>query len=225
MSMTKEEFINILRDAASEEFAEFSPNESDYTYRFSERFERRMDRLVRAESRSTWRLIHTKPKRLILIATAVAVAMLLVACTVPEIRESVAGFFIRMFSDHSEITSSETIRQSIEQRYELVPVPEGFSVLERRIYKNVYEIDYIDKRGNCLSFRQIADSAHYGIIDIDYGGYNEYITNEKDVFIYDLDYGTWCCWVEDGYVFYLTYSSSVNWKILESWICSVTPVR
>ena len=221
MSMTKAELMNVFRDAASAEFADFSPYESDYNYEFSERFERRMDRLIRSESRAAWRFVNTNPKRLIILIVAVIMALTAAACAVPEIRESIAGFFVRMFSDHAEIGLSETIRESIEDSYELDPVPDGFSLSLKKATEFYVYLEYIDSNGNLIILDQKA--VHDSPISFDNcsGAYCERSINGKSVLIQFTDNFTQAYWEEEGYLFQLWYSSSVDAETFSTWIDSV----
>lgn len=223
MSMTKDELMDALRDAASAEFADRSPYGSDCCHEFSDRFERRMDRLIRSESRASWRFFNTNPKRLIIIAIAVIMALFSVACAVPEIRESIAGFFVRMFSDHAEIEITDTIRERIDEIYELDPVPDGFSLSRKKTTEiNVY-LEYMDYNGNVIFLDQ--EAVHESSISIDSvsGTYCERNINGKSVLIQISDSYAQAFWEEEGYLFQLWYSSSVDLETISAWIDSVKP--
>lgn len=225
MSMTKEELMNVFREAASAEFSEFSPYESDYTYEFSERFEKRMDRLIRAESRATWRFVHTKPTRLILIAVAVIATLFLVACTVPEVRESIAGFFIRMFSNHDEIAIPHSTKNEIEAEFGLYSIPEGFEAYYYYRDKETMEIRYKNENNVEIVFRQqagniiqVVDNENADIIKKSIGG--------KSVLVYqNNDDALIAIWEVDGYFFYLYSSADIDFTTVESLISSIRPVE
>lgn len=223
MSMTKAKLMDAFRDAACAEFEEYLPYGSDYSYEFSERFERRMDRLVKSESRATWRFVNTNPKRLVIIALAILMALFAVACAVPEIRESIAGFFVRMFSDHAEIEITDTIRERIDDIYELDPVPDGFSLSRKKTTEiNVY-LEYMDYNGNVIFLEQ--EATHESSISIDSvsGTYCERNINGKSVLIQFSDSYAQAIWEEEGYLFQLWYSSSVDLETISAWIDSVKP--
>ncbi len=225
MAMTKAELLNVFRDAACTEFAVFSPNESDYTYEFSERFERRMDRLIRSESRPAWRFINTNPRRLIIIAIVIVMALFAVACAVPEIRESIAGFFVRMFSDHAEITAPELTKQSIEDEYNLLPIPERYEIAAQYKSLDMYMVDYADENNGLIRFRQFADASYLYLLDSVYGCNTECVINGKKVlFFYSNDFSQ-AVWEEDGYVFQIYCSPSVEFSVVEKYIDSVTRIN
>lgn len=223
MSMTKAELMNAFRDAANAEFEGSSPNESDYCYEFSDGFERRMDGLIRSESRASWRFVNTNPKRLVIIALAILVTSFAVACAVPEIRESIAGFFVKMFSDHAEIEITDTIRERIDDIYELDPVPDGFSLSHKTADEiNVY-LEYMDYNGNVIFLDQRAmDVASIGF-DNSSAAYCERSINGKSVLILFSDSYAQAFWEEEGYLFQLWYSSSVDLETFSAWIDSVKP--
>lgn len=185
MAMTKAELLNVFRDAASAEFADYSPYESDYSYEFSERFERRMNRLVKSESRPAWRFVNTNPRRLIIIAIVIVMALFAVACAVPEIRESIAGFFVQMFTTHTEITSfdSKEQRKTIEDKYELSSIPDGFFEKSSVCSKSFLKTEYIDESLTTLTLQQIAGSNRKVLLDCEHGDYSKHIITGKEVFI------------------------------------------
>ena len=221
MSMTKAELMEAFREAASAEFAGFSPNESDYTYEFSARFERRMDRLIRAESRPTWRFVNTNPRRLIIIVVAVVMALFAVACAVPEIRESIAGFFVRVFSDHAEITTPEANREMIDDVYELSPIPDGFYLKNRTKSDAVIITEYSNSVGDYI----ILDQSIYDFlplsIDTEHGEYTTCVIGEKTVFLHFSKNYTQAIWTENNYIFHLRYLSQVDIDVFTSWISFV----
>ena len=221
MSMTKVELMNVFRDAASAEFSACSPYESDYSYEFSERFERRMDRLVKSESRPAWRFVNTNPKRLIILIVAVIMALTAAACAVPEIRESIAGFFIQMFSDYSEITAPEPKRRIIEDEYDFYPTPDGFSVTKHIESEILRYTEYMDENDDVLTISQTVDSAYPAFLDNERGDYTEYEVNGKVVLIYQTDGFSQAIWMDNGYIINVSYYASADLTVFTSWIGSV----
>lgn len=223
MAMTKAELMNAFRDAACAEFSDYSPYESDYTYEFSDRFERRMDRLIRAESRATWRFFNTNPRRLVIIAVVLLMALFAVACSVPEIRESIAGFFVRMFSDRAQISSSNITKTIIEEQYGLDPIPDGFSVYKFINSQNYSRIEYHNNESDVIVLHQYADLNISSIIDNE-EEYIEYSIDETEVLVSCGNDYSMAVWIEDGYLFYLIYPSTVEFDVFITWIESVKPV-
>ena len=224
MSMTKAKLMDAFRDAACAEFEEYLPYGSDYSYEFSERFERRMDRLVKSESRATWRFVNTNPKRLIIIALAILVTSFAVACAVPEIRESIAGFFVRVLSTHDEISTPESMRQIIEDEYVLTEIPEGFRLATKNRSSDIVTSEYTNQNNDYIQLIQIAR------IEVEFGSDNQQAEKSelyacgKKILVYSIEGSCYAFWTEDNYLFNLNCSFCVDIKTLESWIGSIKPI-
>lgn len=220
--MTESELKNAFREAASLEFAGFPEKGSDRVHEFSEGFGERMARLVRAEGRPTWRLFHTRPKRLVVIAAVIFAVMLLAACAVPEVRESVGGFFLRIFSDRAEIIAPEGERETIGDEYELKNMPEGFCACWTKKTANALILCYKDETNNdVICLQQFADPCCQCVIDNVYAEYAECTVNGKNALVLYGDSFTIGIWEEDGCCFLLYYSSKADSETFENWIASV----
>ncbi len=126
MAITEAEFKNILREAAGSEFegAEGGP---DFDRAFSDGFEKRMDRLVRSESRSAWRLFSAAPRRLAFAALVVIFVLSSIAWTVPEVRETLSGFYMQVFAGHAEPDPIEATQTDDQNGHGAAPTAEGSS--------------------------------------------------------------------------------------------------
>ena len=189
---------------------------------FSERFEKIMEELIRtgkpdkprgedySYSVTKKKKISKKGLRVLLIAAAIIIALTAVACAVPEIRESIAGFFVRIFSDHAEYSNPDITKESIEEEYGLVPMPEGFSIVEKSISNSDLIVIYADENGTLLSFVQSINSDLSHSVDSEQGEFIEQIINGNLVRIYYSTTSVQASWVEDGYYFSLSYPSKIN---------------
>ena len=68
--MTKAEFNEAFRKAMSDEFASVPKNEKEIDHVFSDRFEKRMKKLIKAEKSVGWHWVNTAGKRAAVIAAA-----------------------------------------------------------------------------------------------------------------------------------------------------------
>ena len=219
--MTEAELKNAFREAASLEFAGFSENESDHVHEFSEGFGKRMARLVRAEGRPTWRLVHTRPKRLVIIAAVLIAAMLLAACAVPEVRGSIGGFLLRIFSDRAEIAAPEGVRGTFGNRYLLTPVQDGFSACGTETADNAITTVYRDENGGVILLKQTADPDGRCVVNSVNAQYTECSVAGRNAFVLYAEEYTLCVWAEDGYCFCLYCSTAVGPETVEKLIGSV----
>lgn len=127
MAITESEFKNILREAAGSEFAEAVQRRPDFDRAFSDGFEKRMDRLVRSEGRSAWRLFSAAPRRLAFAALAVVLILSTVACTVPGVRQAIGGVYKLVFADHAEPDPIEATQTDDQNGHGAAPTAEGSS--------------------------------------------------------------------------------------------------
>lgn len=186
---------------------------------FSESFEKRMNELIRTGRPNSGK--RAGAKRWLIIAIAAVLALAATACAVPEIRESIAGFFVKVFGDHVEYVDPAVTKETIEEEYGLVPIPEGF---EETYFTNdggCVATDYIDNKGNIISLHQWSKSFSGEVIDNEHGEFSEYYLGDIAVRIFSSEFGKQASWVQDGYYFSLIYGSKMDLETFESWIASV----
>ena len=189
---------------------------------FSESFENRMNELIRTGKPKSGK--RAGAKRWLIIAIAAVLALAATACAVPEIRESIAGFFVKVFGDHVEYVDPNVTKNSIEEEYGIVPIPEGFAVTNSVKTDSSLVVTYTDDSQHSIILRQIADKNYSINVDSEHGSFEEYELFGKDVRIqYGAD-GAQAAWVQDGYYFTLTYPDEVSLETFEEWIASVRPI-
>ncbi|MCR5808620.1 MAG: DUF4367 domain-containing protein [Clostridiales bacterium] len=190
---------------------------------FTKRFEERMAELIRTGKPNNRKGLSKRGRRILLIAAAAVLVLAAVACAVPEIRESIGGFFVKIFGDHVEYTDPDITRNSIEEEYGLVPIPEGFEETSVTRGDLIVISTYESSSGVSLSLIQSADPNQNDSIDNEHGEFFETEIGKKLVRIHMSDYGTQASWIEDGYYFSLVCSNNIEQNIFEEWIASVIP--
>ncbi len=193
-------------------------------HRFSERFESRMNEMIYSgeAARKNRKSTGAKRSRIIWIIAAAILVLAATACAVPSIRESIAGFFVRIFSDHVEYSDPDITKNSIEEEYGLVPIPEGFE--EDRILRTDTNIHttYQDEDGNTIILEQSANSRSQIDVDSEVGSFDEHTIEDGTVVrLYISDASMQASWVKDGYFFSITYLSPLDTDTFISWIESV----
>ena len=204
-----------LGEAMDREFDAYLSEAAVEPHSFSRRFERRMDRLLRSSRPAV-------PGRRVLIAAAVAVlALVALACASPNLRRTLAGFWIKTFKDHDEYIFSDVTKKSIEEVYALSPVPEGFE--ETWFIRDVYACftDYSNKEGNTISLKQYAANPSGQNMDNEQGEVFEETVSGMSVYMrISEDYAS-AAWVDNGYYFSLLCTPSVSLDHLRELIISV----
>ena len=219
MAMTRKEFADIVGRSFDEGLEAETGYKEQPEAEFSADFEKRMDEFFANQADGGKKKI--KRRRWILIAVAAVLALAATACAVPEIRESIAGFFVKVFGDHVEYTDPAITKESIEEEYGLVPIPEGFE--ETVVLKTDLDlvVDYSDSDGNTITLEQSANKHKISTVDNENGDYKEISVEGKSVLVYLSESYAQASWVDNGYYFHLAYSSSVDINQLCEWISLV----
>lgn len=203
MAVTKKEFTELLGESISADLAAEAPPADSGEQVFSEAFEKRMSDFFSGKRSGKAKL---RPKRWLIAAIAAVLLLAAVACAVPEIRRSIAGFFIRIFGDHVEYTDPDITKDRIEEEYGLVPIPEGFEETTSIKNNSAVITDYFDEQGNYISLKQVAYRLYSVSIDNENGYFEEETINGIAMRVYRSENVTEASWIEDGYYFSLLCS-------------------
>lgn len=189
---------------------------------FSDGFEKKMNALINnagsdedgCKTEESVPVKRRKVRKLWLIAAAI-LALAAAACAVPEVRKSIAGFFIKTFSDHVEYSNPDITKTSIEEEYELNPIPEGFSVA---YYNNIGSdmiVQYMDADETMIELLQSANKNGVETVDSERGDFTYHTVRGIEVRLYSGDAGSVAVWIENGYYFSLLYTKPMDQELLE----------
>lgn len=191
---------------------------------FSKEFEENMAELLRTGKPKYKKTRGRHVRRIFVIVIAAALALTAAACTFTQIGESVVGFFVQVFGDHTEYTEPAVTKERIEEEYRLVPVPLWFEVTD--IIKS--ETDRITLYKNAdddeIKLIQSVNKDAIALVDNGNGSSSEKTIKGKKVSIYATDGYAQALWIQDGYCFILSCSGSFNINDFESWIASVSQI-
>lgn len=207
------ELREAFREAARREFA-MVPAESELDYVFSDRFERRMRRMIRAEAHGYWNLINTTAKR-VAIAAAIILMLLSTAMAIKPVRERVIKFFIEVYEEYFEIRFGEEEKDDIDPtprpmvRYTLTELPEGYEEVRFDRLEHVFWTRWRNQDGSELSLTQ--ETGTHEIIVDDNGSEIGHIEHQYLEIVCHQHKGTNVfVWEQDQYVFKLTVYSSLE---------------
>lgn len=208
--LTKQEFKEAFREAMEMQLAEDLAKE-DGEHEFSAGFEEQMNEFIRTgKPNNKNKGLSKRGKRILLIAIAAVLALTLTACAVPEIRESIAGFFVKIFSDHVEYSDPDVTKETIEEEYGLVPIPEGFEVTSATCTDTCNTIIYMDDDQCAIALVQGAKGYNNDSIDNEHGVFSEYIIGDKTVRVYYSEVNAHAAWVDNGYYFFLSCAQFIE---------------
>ena len=223
MTFTKEQISQAFIQVLNERVPDLS-NIPDHV--FSERFEKKMNKLIRREATHPWAVRHTLAKNL--IAAAIVILLLFALCmSVSAIRNAIFNFFRLHFEDHDKIVfeiSEE--RDYIETEYVITEVPDGFSLMQETKEKHFVRMIFENENGEFITFKQsIPNQDDYTAIDnerkdaeeIEIDGHGVYAASEDNHIIF--------AWDQDGYIFWLEVrSKNINLAKMIDIFRSVKPV-
>ena len=218
--LTKTEFKEAFREAMEIQLA--SDLKESEPHEFTPGFESRLEELIRTgKPNNKKKGLSRRGKRILIIAIAAVLALTLTACAVPEIRESIAGFFVKTFGDHVEYSDPNVTKELIEEEYGLVPIPEGFEESSKSILESTVVTKYEDAGGNIIKLYQIAGGSTNDWIDNENGTISECVINGHTISLYYSDNGAQASWLDNGYYFSLSCTSYIEKDVFENWIGSV----
>ena len=200
------ELREAFREAARREFA-MVPAEEELDYVFSDRFERSMRRMIRAEAYGYWNLINTTAKR-VAIAAAIILMLLSTAMAIKPIRERVIQFFIEVYEEYFEIRFGKEEKDDIDPtpqpmvRYTLTELPEGYEEVEVMEMEHLIWTHWQNEVGNSISLQQ--ETGTHEIKSHNHEKEQDTITIDGMNIVHQKEYSTEAFfWEQNGYVFVL----------------------
>ena len=190
-------------------------------HEFSERFESSMEALVIGKAPKEKKPRSVRVRRALLIAAAAILALTATACAVPQIRNSIAGFFVKVFGDHVEYSEPAADKRTIEEEYALSPIPEGFTLKLDCRTKTDYLATYMDAAGGAIMLQQAAGDDISERVYTDAENFTERKIDGKSVRVHYSEEFAQAAWVENGYFFSLAYTGCVKPETFEAWIEAV----
>ncbi len=203
MAMSKDEFKKAFREVISSEFAHIPSDEDSIDFTFSERFNKKMDKLIKAQRKSYYFLINTVAKRVAVIFVAI-LTLFTASMSVKAIREPVIEFFIEIFGTHNKYTAQGDTRSKIEKIYSITDLPSGFKQIDSVVTDTMNTTTYEDGYVRVIVFSQIVtDDLN---LDVDNEQSNTVIktVEDKKLYINNIDEVTNIMWVYDGYCFQIS---------------------
>lgn len=209
--MTREDLFNALREVASEEFAHI-PNEEDIEYEFSERFNKKMDKLFKKIERNYTYPTVKISKRII---TVIAAVLIIFAglMSVSAIREPIVNFVLEFFEEHIDFGFSGDVSQEIEYEYGFSEIPEGFELTVKNNEGGTVYTEYTNTHtGDIIILTQSITDGNSLSVDNEHGNTSVEQIGETPVFLYDgieQDYFQ-ASWTYETYSLILIYYGDIE---------------
>lgn len=187
MSVSKEEFLDILREYASKEFEHIPKSDDEIDYEFSEEFERKMEKLIDSvgNNKKPRKLNHRKSIAILIAAIIVAFAG---AMSVGAIREPIVEFIYKVYDGFTDLLFEGDTTGNITYIYSLSEIPEGFVETDRLINDNINYVSYEDIQTNSkIELVQQPTKDVFISLDNENGHIENYMVNGIEIAIYISD--------------------------------------
>ena len=216
---------NAMEEVLAEEFAEYINDLPLYTdHQFSERHNRKMNKLIRIQRKPYFKLISTAGRRAACIIVAFIV-MSVSALSVKAIREAFFDFITRIFSDHNVVTvesgTDSEYPGTIEEEYYISALPEEFVVTDTIDTENIKYHSYF-RNSDYVIFTQFTKSEYEQNYDNEYTEYKELIDDDEKYLVIENEYDTTYIWDNGKYIF--TIQSNLDKKDIID-LCKSTKVK
>lgn len=190
MSMKKDEFFEILRRYASQEFKDVPQNDDDIDYEFSEDFENKMKKLFDDISvdNNPKKTISTSRRKVIAILIAAIFVLTVGAMSVSAIREPIVEFFFKVYDGFTDILIEGDKTNKISYIYSLSKIPEGFVETEKLSNESINFIAYENKQnGTRFQISQRPTDDISASVDNEHGHIETFNINGNKINIYVND--------------------------------------
>lgn len=220
MSMSKTDFKNAFREVVSSEFAHIPTDENSIDFTFSERFNKRMEKLIRSQKKVYYNLINTAAKKvaviLVIFATLTTASM-----SVKAIREPVVNFIVEVYESFTRYFFDGDTTKELKKEYVITELPTDFlqtSAVKTDINQTVTLEDTND---NMIIFTQ--SITENKIFDIDNQKETPKIekVNGIEIYIYTYEKDKFIFWSDNGYFFQITAYGDIDEETLIKMIKSI----
>lgn len=187
MSVSKDEFFDILRDCASKEFEHIPKSDDEVDYKFSKKFERKMEKLIDGIENEK------KPRRLNLRKAIAAVAAAIIAIfasvmSVSAVREPFVDIIFKIYTGFTDLIFEGDTTDKLTYIYSFSEIPKGFVETARVINDITNYTKYENaEEGKVITLSQDITDGISISIDNDHGHIEKYEINGIEINIYVSD--------------------------------------
>ena len=200
MAMTKAEFKNAFREAATYEFRDIPRDDTQIPHKFSAEFEYKITKLIQKEKSFFWHFVNTASKRVALIVL-VFVMLFTTACSVKAIREPIVRFLTEVYETFTEYFFEGEKTSVITEKYYISAIPDGF------VEESAYETDttinivYQSSENNTIHYTQAVTDETTIYLDTEKTDSKTINVSEYEVHLYAQKGVLYAMWTSNGYYF------------------------
>lgn len=220
MAMSKDEFKNAFREVISAEFSHIPCDEDSIDYTFSDRFNKKMNKLIKAQRKPYYFLINTAAKK-VAVYFVIFVTLITASMSVKAIREPVVNFIIEIYENFSRhFFDGDTVKE-LKKEYVITELPTGFLQTSANKTDISQTVILEDVNDNMIIFTQSITESK--IFDID--NQKETPKTEKingiEIHIYTYEKDKFVFWTNGGYFFQITAYGDIDDETLIKMINSI----
>lgn len=206
--MSREEFKAAFREVVSSEFAQIPTDEDSIDFTFSEKFIKRMDKLIRAQKKSYYKFINTAGKRVAVIFAAI-ITLFTASLSVKAIREPVVRFIKQVYETFIHYTFEGDIQPKIKKEFFIKTLPDGF-IQHDKIESDLAITTIYVNDNNTIKFTQQSTNNANHFFDNESGTLTKVTISGINVDIYESENIKHAVWTDEGYFFKLTCLGEIN---------------
>lgn len=206
--MSREEFKAAFREVISSEFAQIPTDEDSIDFTFSEKFIKRMDKLIRAQKKSYYKFINTAGKRVAVIFAAI-ITLFTASLSVKAIREPVVRFIKQVYETFIHYTFQGDIQPKIKKEFFIKTLPDGF-IQHDKIESDLAITTIYVNDNNTIKFTQQSTNNANHFFDNESGTLTKVTISGINVDIYESENIKHAVWTDEGYFFKLTCIGEIN---------------
>ena len=201
LSMSREEFKAAFREVVSSEFAHIPTDESSIDFTFSEKFIKRMDKLIKSQRKPYWNFISTVSRRAAVIIVAI-ITLVTAAFSVKAIREPIIKFIKQVYESFTHYSFDGDTVEIITKEYTITQMLDGYEQFDKLTSENTIATTYKNKLGDTIIFTQMTTEYSIGYF-VDNESGEQYTETVDDI---EIEFKEWydtktAIWANDGYVY------------------------
>ena len=221
MPISKAEFKKAFREVVSSEFSHIPQNEEEIEFEFSNRFNKRMERLINAQRKSYYKLINTAAKRVAIIFILI-LTMFTTAFSVKAIREPIIEFVKQIYETFVHYSVEGDTVDKITKEYNITEVNVGFIEIDRNTTDISVTTTYENSSGDVIIFSQLTTQSSSGLFfDNENGNVFVELVNGCEVEFKEWYDNKTAIWTNDGYVFSIDCIGNISFDEIKQMIISI----
>ena len=221
LSMSREEFKAAFREVVSSEFAHIPTDESSIDFTFSEKFNKKMEKLIKSQRKPYWNFISTVSRRAAAIIVAI-ITLVTAAFSVKAIREPIIKFIKQVYESFTHYSFDGDTVEIITKEYTITQMLDGYEQFDKLTSENTIATTYKNKLGDTIIFTQMTTEYSIGYF-VDNESGEQYTETVDDI---EIEFKEWydtktAIWANDGYVFSIDCIGNISFEDIKQIIRTI----